>query len=325
MIGPGCSLKNCYIFGNVNIAAGCTLEFCIIGENCRIKKNVTLGARTVVGPDVTLGPSVTLAAGSLISSEPPNFDDDFSGSEGSDDEVDGVVLGADLGAKGEGYMLDLTSEEDGTRYGWRTEDEPVEEVEDLDSESEGDEPSDDDQRPAVDPFEKFVEEVMEVIEARVVLSLDLGKPVLSDELCLEIRGSRAAYNMSMSEVVQGISVSICKVVCSADDVAEATAKQTSAKLKRVFLSCVPVFSQYVKAANDRADFVWAIHDACLSHEMSKAGFTSVLHALFNDDDELVSQEAAEEWAQASDADPGLRKQAQPFLDWLAESDDESED
>eukprot|EP00729_Bicosta_minor_P004260 gene4260-8441_t len=324
VIGPGCSLRNCYIFGNVKIAAGCTLQYCIIGENCRVKKNVTLGERTVVGPDVALGPSVSIPAGTLISSEPPKFDDDFSGSEDSDENVEGVVADADLGSKSVGYMLDLTSEDDGTKYGWRAEEEPVQELEDSGSESEP-ETSDDEQRPASDPFEKFAEEVVEVIEARVVVSLDLGKPVLSDELCLEIRGSRAAYNMSMSEVVQGISVSICKAVCQADDSAEATAKQISAKLKRVFLSCIPVFSQYVKTANDRNDFVWAIHDACFSQEKSKAGFTSVLHALFNDDDELISQEAVEEWAAASDADPGLRKQAQPFLDWLAESDDESDD
>jgi predicted membrane protein len=59
--------------------------------------------------------------------------------------------------------------------------------------------------------------------------------------------------------------------------------------------CVPIFAHYVKTPDDFIDFVHCIAEACAADIATMPAFQTILHSLYQNDDELVTEASIMAW------------------------------
>merc|ERR1711918_273620 len=109
-----------------------------------------------------------------------------------------------------------------------------------------------------------------------------------------------------------------------DELGDLTKGQYAGKLKNIFVKLAPLFVTYVKEIAP-VEFVIAIEDACFLNDNAMASFQTVVHALYEDDNELITEESMLAWFNSSEDDleehsvakhKTIKAQAKPFIDWL---------
>lgn len=62
------------------------------------------------------------------------------------------------------------------------------------------------------------------------------------------------------------------------------------RLKSVVLKLSPLFANYIKA-KDQLDFIFSIEDACVANRHAFSAFQTILHALYEDQHEIIGEDA----------------------------------
>jgi len=338
VIGAGVYMDNVYLFDNVVIEDGCRLDKCILGSNVKIHESVNIGKRCVLGHNTIVGADAILPDDTVIADLDGADDDDFTDSEDSGSDRDVGESDEILGEGGRGKVVEVPDGDDDdddnmVRYGWvgdayldKTAGGDEDAVDPYMTDCSSGSESDSDPEPA-DPFEGFLEAMIDLIGERVTSGNVDHAPL--DELRLETRSNRAAYNMSMLDVVLGLSEAIVK---SMDELGDLSKSVYAGKLKKIFVKLAPLFSTYVKEI-DAVDFVNAIEDACFLNDNAMSSFQTVVHALYEDETELITEESVLKWYNSNEPveeeneakHNTLKVQAKPFVDWLQTASSEEED
>ena len=109
-------------------------------------------------------------------------------------------------------------------------------------------------------------------------------------------------------------------------------KARVAALKKCVARWGELLGRFVQTGGDQDALLESLEEACEGSAALGEIFEHALHALYDAEADVLSEEAIERWAAAAATSESaevaqLLAQAQPFLTWLreAESDDEDED
>jgi len=284
VVGEGCTLLHCILLEGAEVGSGLELSHCLVGAGARIPEGATLGEKCILGAGVELGP-VSLPSCSRVCAEQQ---DDW-GDDG--DEEDGG-----LGPKA--FLYTEEEEED------HDEDESVasgaggqvikdwwgslyeEQEEDDDSDEDSNDGSEDDQGDLEDDEdeEECEHEDVKNFRREVVESLERGGA--TDNLVLEINGSKHAWNITLAEVNQCV---ISAVVTSG--LIETAASLTPTALLATALENVKKFSGLLlkygsQAANSgvkQGYYLRGLEDLVAKESCWLEILPKLLHTLFDQD------------------------------------------
>merc|ERR1719466_536076 len=205
VLGEDCLLYNCVLGEEVTLGKGVVLSNCIIGKGAIIPAGVKMGEKVILGAGVELGEGVSIPDGArMIATE----EDDW----GEDEDQDEMGTGSsEWGPKAYVYKEDDADDEESVASDrvihdtWgevyyteddvssegSAEEESDQDFEDFDPESEEEETGGEH-----DDVKNFRREVIDSI------ARGLEQGVATDNLVLEINGSKHAWNITLSEVNQ---------------------------------------------------------------------------------------------------------------------------
>ena len=340
-IGAGVTLEDAFIFDNVTIEDGCCVRRAVLSDGVTLLAGVHVEPGCVLAAGVVVGPSVTLPPHTRLGSKPTAEPDSDSESGGDDSEEEPLYMVpydvALVGLHGQGHLLDYGTDREEAKFlrwggigddgsavqGDAADGDEAEYTDESESESESDETSDEEGGAAGDAVDTFAEEVLDLVVERVLPNL--GGRVPLDELTLEISASRSAHNVDPHDVVVAL---IKAAVDCADESLDAKALTRHAK--RVFAAISSVLAKYVETEAEQLQLLLVWQSVCAERPRVAPTFLSVLHMLYElEDCEVLTEEVCIRWFGnaahfTSDADQALRKQAQPFITWLEEAEEESD-
>jgi translation initiation factor eIF-2B subunit epsilon len=252
--GAGVELDGVYVWDGVKIGDGCKIKRAIIASNAELKEKVVIMNDVLVGHDVVIGPDYTAPAHSRFAL---TVDEDHG------DEP----CGGSIGEQGKGVRLEVDEEDPDYNFLiWAA---PGE----LDSDSESSDGSDDgnddgdllaQQSTAIDPYDMFYEEVLDVVRERVRKVKTFSKEVLSN-VALEVSGSRSAHHMSPEESAKAI----CQAIV-------ATGQSDADYLKKAFACLAPILKNYAKSQAAQQDLILNIEGAILMNPQAAPAFPLIL-------------------------------------------------
>jgi len=107
-----------------------------------------------------------------------------------------------------------------------------------------------------------------------------------------------------------------------------TPKEQVGHLKKIFLMIISIFAKYVTSPKDQASFLSALEDGCIAHPHAFASFQTLVHVMYEHEDEIISEEVILKWFKTStgltEEMVTIRKQTEPFISWLEEAEEESD-
>ncbi|XP_070542027.1 translation initiation factor eIF2B subunit epsilon-like [Ptychodera flava] len=339
-IGENVSLENAYVWDNVCIESGSTLKMCIVCDRAIIKPNVTVQPNCVISYDVVVGPDVILKEGTLLTNQIPKASsgfDDFAEDDGKADEPlteDGppsydVSI---VGTEGKGFVWiqqdeDLDEDEELVQQIWRL---SLDEKDDEDEESSSDESSDDEMSPPSSPppddTKMFYNEVLDSLQRGI------EENVKCDNLILEVNSSKYAYNISMKELVVLVMKAILEVPILRSTTPLDPVKYL-AQIRPLLNRLKPLLQNYVKSAESQMDCLLGLEEFSANHSNFAPILMKVMHYMY-DEVEVLVETVILKWYKSTtlSEDPitkqkqhDIRSQVAPFIKWLEEAEEESED
>jgi translation initiation factor eIF-2B subunit epsilon len=350
-IGAGVRISNSYVWDDVVIGDGCQIDRCILANGVELKPEVRVESGSVLAPGVVIDTGVTIKMNSMITLESCSAEDaaDFDDEDGEADaprtppEWDVAVVGPG----GKGQVWDPEDEDDAEVFAWGTRGSVAdaiapaykldEEVTESESESDDDEHGDREYSgasagggsdgPEHDDDGDFNSEILDLIRERVIAKFDSGMEdsVPLSELALESQGSRSAHNKTLNDVVDAMVHAV--MACSNDS--EVSTTDLVQRIKKIFITISPVLSKYITTPACQGLFIASIESASIAYPNAGEAFQTVLHAMYEED--LVLEEMVLRWhrnaqmAVLSPAQVALRTRVQPFIEWLQNAEEESND
>ncbi|XP_071844237.1 translation initiation factor eIF2B subunit epsilon-like [Apostichopus japonicus] len=335
VIGSGCKigsnvrLENAYLWDGVTVEDDCSVTFSILCNNVLVKSGSTIQKGCILSFQVVVGPDIIIQHGTLLTSRPQsqvmNSSDDFEETETSDlgnrDEIHPNP--AVVGAEGKGHVW-LPQEIFG---------EDEEEAEDLvgppfglnvsldascydDSGDDSDEDSyiSPSSSPPPDDTALFFFEVLESIQRT------MEENVKVDNLILEVNSSKHAYNISIQELNQLVMKAVLELPHIKGQVKPAPLLQT---MKKIVKKLSPLFLNYFKNAASQLDCLRVIQEHC-SHNSSTLAILPKFLLMFYEED-VLAEEVILSWYQQVPSSDQVHKVVTPFITWLQEADEESEE
>ncbi|NP_001403931.1 translation initiation factor eIF2B subunit epsilon isoform 2 [Mus musculus] len=346
VIGPNCHigdnvvLDQAYLWQGVRVAAGAQIHQSLLCDRAEVKERVKLKPYCVLTSQVVVGPDITLPEGSVISLHPPDAEEDeddgqFSDDSGADQEKEKVKLKgvrlnrcynpAEVGLEGQGYLwkaegVNSKEDEELRQSLWGL---MIKTEEESETESEGSvDPEELDSRagsPQLDDIRVFQNEVLGTLQR------GREENISCENLVLEINSLKHAYNISLKEVMQVLTLVVLEFPLQQVD-GLLDPNRYCALLLPLLKAWSPVLRNYIKRAADHLEALAAIEDFFLEHETLVTSMAKVLMAFYQL--EILAEETILSWfSQRDTTDEGqqLRKnqQLQRFIQWLREAEEES--
>merc|ERR1712179_169385 len=280
-IGNDCVLTNCVLEDGVSLGSGVVLSNCIIGRGAIIPSGVTIGEKVILGEEVELGEGVTVPSGARMIS---NDEDDW----GQDDENnDEMTASSEWGPKAFIYKDDDADDESAASD--KDNIDTWGEVYYTEEEDSSDESDDDESEQDFEGFENDSEEETtggehddvknfrrEVIDS---IARGLEQGVASDNLVLEINGSKHAWNITLSEVNQCV---IYAVLTNGVDTTQPPAALLSAATANIkkFLG---LLRKYCSGANKQGYYLAGLETLVARDIAWLEVLPKVLHFLYDKD------------------------------------------
>ena len=342
-LGPNVSVRHSIIHDNVVIGSNCQVKGCIIGENAVIGANVVIYEKSIIGPGVhikedckPIGPLTWIVA------EKPfdEFDD-------ATDIKDSVA--SDFGPKAFLFIQQNDDENSDSEEEDCDENSPAATLEDawghivLSEDDRDDETSSistegSDDFPLVDDgaqdlindsdakFRQFHEEVFD--------SLFRGFEENTEEanLALEVNASRHAYNVTATQVVRSVIMNVFAIAGITASKIDLTPTTLIAEAKQKLTFFKKLIQRYVKNEQSEQDCMRAIEMYCWENPAFLHAAPKVIHFMY-DVMEILPEEIILTWfynvedddEELANSENDLRKKLQSFVEWLEESEDESDD
>uniref|UniRef100_A0A1B6C3B5 Translation initiation factor eIF2B subunit epsilon n=2 Tax=Clastoptera arizonana TaxID=38151 RepID=A0A1B6C3B5_9HEMI len=304
-VGDNVLLEGSYLMEDVTIETGCVISHSVIGAECVIKAGAKISKGSVLGQGVVVQANTEIVGLKL---------------EGSSDSVDSKD--DTITSKSISYQIsnenDSLSDSDSDLVaqaltGLRlTTDTDLEEY--YEETSDSDDDATRNNSPIPDDTNLFYSEVVD--------SLVRGyeDKVLCDNLVLEINSSRYAYNVSLQEV----TFNVVRALLTLTSLEETATKYWQQLIPRIqyFL---PILKNYINNAHAQSHCLSAIEDILESHEHLVPVSPKLIHLLYDKD--ILCEEVILKWYNSSSEEDSkkLRLQVKPFIQWLLEADEQSDD
>ncbi|XP_076018430.1 translation initiation factor eIF2B subunit epsilon [Genypterus blacodes] len=333
-IGDNVNLDHAYIWSNVHIASNVVINQSVVCDKAEVKEGVTLNKQCVLAYNVVIGPNMTLPEGTVVSMHYPEEEDEDDADEFLSDDAEvghsrdktkhKVFNPSEVGAEGKGYIwkginLDDTKEEELSQCLWGLELNP-------DSESESEASEQDDEDDPVIPSPEMDDVKVFQLEVLGTLQRGLEENIGCDNLVLEINSLKYAYNITLKEVMQILTVVVLDFPFQQQGPQMTTPKYAELLLP-LLKKWAPVFKNYVKKAQDHLDCLAAFEEHFLEHDSHWAALGKVLMNMY--ELEILEEEMILHWfSQATnDKSRQLRKNQglQNFIQWLEEAEEEGDD
>lgn len=317
MIGKGSILKQQVVIGEgSSIGENTELSHCIIGKNCSIGSNVKLENSflfdnvkiddncqiifSVLSNNTGMGENSKLLNGCLLGT---------SVLIGTKTCLSGVKLpSAGVDVVDDGNDSD---EEEIPKF--KCDSEVEEDSDESDSDLENDMDS-------VDGGESAPMDDTSLFYTEVVDSLLRGyeEKLVCDNLTLEINSSRYAYNVTVKEV----NFYMVKAILVVGYTSTMDSKQFATHMLSKINYFLPLFKNYIKNEAAEEDCLDAFEEFAEENENLCSVLGKLLHKLYDKD--ILSEDIVTKWFAKLEAST-LKKSVEPFVKWLQEADEESED
>lgn len=320
LIGENVSLDGVYVWDHVQIEDNCNVVTSVLANGVHVLPNTTVKSRCILAQEVKIGPDITLPAGKVLMSSPPtdSFDDPI---EGHTEVLPGLV-----GAEGVAYEYAAPPESDEeleelSHDLWALE--VASEEDDVsESEDESDEEDNVSRSPPPDDARMFYEEAINTLIRGEEENIE------KDNLVLEINSLKCAYYMQIHEVIAWVSRALLVYPFKVNP--DLQPNQYLPAFTKVIKRFLSFLKNYVRSAESQKDCINAIEEQCLASRVIGTSLPKILHILYNTD--VLEEEAILTWYAKSfpDADDQaqrtqLRQQVTPFINWLNEADEESDE
>ncbi|KAK3914817.1 Translation initiation factor eIF-2B subunit epsilon [Frankliniella fusca] len=314
-VGEGSSIirsvvgRNCQIGKDVKIEDSFIWDGCIIEDKCSIVKTV-VGCNCIVRQEAILSQGCILGQGVQC---PAKFrcSQRLQSSPG-DEEFEQIGESA--------YIVkldndDSDSDDGGPQQIWN-ELFPNEKFDDdvdgeSDASSELSDVSDRSLSPVLDDTKLFYNEVVDSLKRGFEDKLHC------DNLVLEINSSRYAYNVSMGEV----NLLVVKAILNLPE-----SDSFLTQLWQMLTYFMPILKNYIKNPSAQVDCLQALKEVAGPESEMLPGVVKFLNILYNQD--ILSEDVILKWYSDLKTDPESKdicKVAAPFIKWLEEAEEESED
>lgn len=161
------------------------------------------------------------------------------------------------------------------------------------------------------------------------LQRGLREKVDTKNLIVEINSSRYAYNANQGNVVHSVITSLLKIASTPASPDESlTGVKLFKEVQRVLKQFHNLLLTYTKSQATQLDCLYGIEE----HAKNSQDFVTIakntIHFLYEAD--VLAEESILEWFQDGDDrypefGPKLREQVKPFIDWLEEDEEDSDD
>jgi len=334
VLGEECVLFNCVLEEKVTLGKRVVLSNCIIGKGSIIPAGVKMGEKVIIGEGVELGEGITIPDGArMIATE----EDDWGEDEGQDEAVTG---GSEWGPRAFVYKEDDAEDEESVVSEKAVQDTwgevyYTDEEDDVSSDGSADEESDQDfgdfdpeseEETAGGEHEDVINFRREVIDS---IARGLEQGVASDNLVLEINGSKHAWNITLSEVNQCVIYAVLTANIPLDKDLLSPAVVLPTVLKNI-TSLLQLLTKYSRSKSGQQYYIVGLESLVERHPIYMEILSKILHNLYDKD--VLSDESILAWnKKLGSAAPSEQIQAticskiKPLVAWLEQSDSESED
>jgi translation initiation factor eIF-2B subunit epsilon len=164
---------------------------------------------------------------------------------------------------------------------------------------------------------RFSREVAETVQRSLVEKHSI------DNLALEVNALKFAYDKTFLDCARAVVHALLAV--KAPELRAKPTKELLAHLNQGLKRCAPLLCKYLQELDDQIDMVYTVQEVCEDDAVVAKAFAGILHTLYDAD--VVSEDAVQAWARESKSadDQTFLKRAAPFLEWLAEADEEEDD
>ncbi|XP_077989195.1 translation initiation factor eIF2B subunit epsilon-like [Glandiceps talaboti] len=341
-IGENVKLENAYIWDNVTIESGSVLQMCIVCDRAIIKSNVIVQPNCIISYDVVVGPDITLSPSTMLTNQIQKTSskiDEFAEDDGKDDDTQEMDVPQaydtdTVGKEGKGYIWnpqddeDEEEEEDLIKELWSLtlDTKNNEDIEDSSSDESLASDLSPSSSPPPDDTKMFYNEVLDSLQRGI------EENIKCDNLILEVNSSKYAYNISMKE----LNILLLKAILEIPALKSRTVLQPTqylASLKPLLVRLAAVLQNYMKSAESQLDCLTALEEYSANHGNFAPILMKVMHLMY-DELEVLSEAVIMKWYKSGglsdDANTRrkhqeTRAQVAPFIKWLEEAEEESED
>jgi len=313
VLGQGCLVKDSIVMEGAVIGNGVHLDQVIVGRGAVVKEGSRLNSRCLVGEGVILEASVIVPELTRISAAQ---EDDW-GEDGGDDK---------LGEKAFLYTEEDEDEEEEEEEEMKKDwwGSAYEEAEDGSSEgmSEGSSEGDDEEEEEEESEEEGGEhDDVKNFRREVIESIERGGD--TDNLVLEINGSKHAWNITLSEVNQCVIYAVLTNGVDTSQPPAALLTAATANIKK-FLG---LLRKYCSGANKQGYYLAGLETLVARDSAWLEVLHKVLHFLYDKDvlEDAVIIDWMEGEGEDKDVKDKMRNKCKAFIQWLEEADSESEE
>lgn len=314
-IGKNVTICNSYIWDNVIVGDNCHINYTVVGHQSKLGTGVKLSKGCVLGPGVVLPHDTHLEASILVANSEQNKecleqDEAYKLEKVADRAYCLHVDQAEYDSEDDGQAQHLC----GLWLGTSGVDSGSNSEEDLSASSE----MSDHASPVPDDTHLFFSEVMDS------LTRGYDDKLNPDNLILEINSSRYAYNVSVREVNYFVVKALLSLPIQARS-ADSTPKYLM-EFNKMLQDFLPILQNYVRNSDAQDDCLQALEDMAASTDTVCDGLLKLLHLLYEKD--ILGEDIILKWYNSGDKSStaaALRKQVAPFIQWLEEADEESDE
>jgi translation initiation factor eIF-2B subunit epsilon len=307
VIGDNCHIKagsvlnGAYLFSNVVLEEGTTINRSIIGNGAKVLKSTSVQLGCILGDGVIVGPDASIANYLKLEKAEEETSSELGASTNASIFQDEIFEDEDEDPKAIAQFL-LSQLARNTQELYETL--QLATPEDSDDENEGSEDE-------ADTFEN---------EAAATLQRNLEEDHEADLSIIELNSLRMSFNASFDQVRECTIHFVLKLL---------TSETTSSQVEKIFNRWSPVIRKFIFDTSDQL-YVLELTEEFIANkpELHKL-FLSILKNTYDWD--IFEEEVIVEWheqeAPESDSDKytKLRKLAEPFVNWLQEAEEDSDD
>jgi len=327
-VGANSKLVNCVLLDRVKIGEGVTLSNCVVGEGAIVPNKCKVQERVILGTGVTLRDGVIVPCDTRLVSvkcDDGFSDDEENGEEESefgpkafvfkdDDEEEGDESEDEFEEKEASYWGDVYVEDDDEDSDDDSEDDGFMGPEDIDFDDD-DHQDDENEHHDVKNFRR------EVIDS---VTRAAEEDINTDNLVLEINGSKHAWNTTLSEVNECV---IYAVLTLNSETAITSSSTLLAKVKSNIESFKDLLKKYSKSKSGQKYFLEGIEEVLARHSEYLDIVAKILHFLYDED--ILEDSVILTWMENDGKDGELMEKVKvkckALIAWLEESDSEDED
>lgn len=334
-IGDDVTIRDSYLWHGVVVGNGCNLEKAFVCDEVVIYEQCKLAERCILASKVKLGPDVALQEDSVIYNR---LEDEAFGDAPTEVKVE--YDQSQVGSKGRGQLWSCKEDADSDdgmegvikevwgmslydhrRRGSVGSESTSTERSDLSEEVDG----------MMDDKDDGEDNVLSIFSGEVKDSMTraVEENVSSDNLVLEINSSKYAHNVTILDVMRGVTQSAFEIAF----MKTGQACSFVASLKKIMNYLSPVFKNYNKSAQAQMECLNEIENYCLQNKHASDSLIKILMMLYEDD--VLAEEVILLWHSkpprevpdfpAHITPKALRLSVEKFTDWLQEAEEESTD